>query len=132
MNNLEKYRQELEQLKQSMESKYDSTVLALSSGGIGVSVVVLQQLTEKLESFDRSLIAVGWMSWGLSCVCILGSFLSSKAALCKVIRDIDAKKELNYDCGGFYDKVTSCLNLSSGILFVIGLAIVSLVLFRNL
>lgn len=132
MNDLDNYRQQLEQLKQSMESKYDSTVLALSSGGIGVSVLVIQQLTEQIEILDRSLIAIGWMTWGLSCVCILVSFLSSKAALNKVIRDIDEKKKLNYDCGGFYDKLTSGLNLSSGILFMIGLALVAIALFRNL
>jgi hypothetical protein len=132
MNDLDKYRQQLEELKQSMESKYDSTVLALSSGGIGVSVLVFQQLTETIDPIGRSLIASGWMAWGLACVCILVSFLSSKIALNKVIKDIDEKEEINYDCGGFYDKLTSGLNLSSGTLFIVGLALVAIALFKNL
>ncbi|MGZ0654143.1 hypothetical protein ACWPKS_00905 [Coraliomargarita sp. W4R72] len=132
MNELDQYRQELERLKQSMESKYDSTVLLLSSGGIGVSVLAIQQLTEKLDPLARSLLAAGWLSWGLSCVCILGSFLTSKAALEKVIKDIDEKRKLNYDCGGFLDKLTTGLNILSGILFLMGLSLVTYAIFKSL
>lgn len=132
MDELAQYRQELERLKQSMESKYDSTVLLLSSGGIGVSVLAIQQLATELEPLARSLLAVGWLSWGLSCVCILASFLTSKAALEKVIRDIDEQNELNYDSGGFLDKLTTALNVSSGLLFLIGLSMVTYAIFRSL
>jgi hypothetical protein len=132
MTELKSYRQELEILKQAMESKYDSTVLALSSGGIGVSAIILQQLTEEVSGITRILLAIGWTVWGLSCVCILASFLSSKAALLKVIKDIDENKSLSEDCGGAYDKLTSILNLLSGVLFLAGLGIVASAIFNSL
>lgn len=123
LEQIRRYRDWLVQAEQKAQEDFDKTVLALSGGGIGVSLTYIKDvLHDTLKS--PWLITVAWFSWALSILCVLASFYCSHLALRYCIKQVDEKTVYIETPGGRYAKLTASLNAVGGVLFVVGMAFV--------
>lgn len=114
------YRKHLAQLESQSQESYDKTVIALSGGALGFSLVFLKDVAGPAGLQDLQLVVLAWLYWTTSLGCVLWSFYSSRAALRWTIRKIDQGADLSKDLGGSAGKVTQVLNFVSGASFIGG------------
>lgn len=135
---LAEYRGLLTKTEQDSQSEYDKAVLALSGGALGLSFAFTKDVVGTKDLIYSSLLLAAWISWALSSTSILFSFLTSQQALRKAIRQLDKRtseedvEEKMDRPGGWYDCFTAGLNLSGGILFLVGLVMMMLFVSFNL
>ena len=104
-----------------MELEYDKALLALHPLGISVSAALYNQmLTSKVQIHAEVLLRLAWFAWGLGIVATLWSFQTSIRANRKALEKYDASAEHG---SGMFERLTTFLNWSSGVLFVAGVAL---------
>lgn len=80
-------------------------------------------------SMQASTLLIGaWFSWGLSLASTLASHFTGQAALRRAIQELDAGRLAR---GGCYDRFTAILNATAGLLFLVGVALVGIFVWRN-
>jgi hypothetical protein len=114
------YRKQLAQLETQSQESYDKTVIALSGGALGFSLVFLKDVAGPAGVQDLSLVVLAWLYWTISLGCVLWSFYSSRAALRWTIRQIDRGADLSKGVGGSAERATQVFNLASGATFIGG------------
>jgi hypothetical protein len=117
----EQYRTSLLQLQEKMQAQYDKTVLSLSGGAFGVSVLMIKELIGAKKAIGSSSLSLAWIFWGMSVLAVLCSFFSSSHAMETAIRHIDSDKPISAEIGGLPDLWTRALNITSGSCFLVGL-----------
>ena len=125
------YRRDLMTLEQKAQEKYDTTVVYLSSGALGISFAFVDNFIKEGSIQSVGWLIFAWVTWGLSVTMALGSFYTSAQAMRRTIKDIDAGKSLTRP-GGWYDMVTIVLNLASGMLFLAGVVFLTTFIVVNL
>jgi hypothetical protein len=117
------YRDLLQKLEQDSQSSYDKTVLTLSGGALGVSFAFVKDIIGDSPVKFSVALTIAWIMWVFSVACVLFSFLFSQQALKRAVDQIDDGKTPD----NFFNKVTACLNIASGILFLFG--VISIIVF---
>ena len=101
---------------------YDRSLLALSGGGLGISLILLKDLVSTPVEGSLSLLVGGWLSFVLSILVTVISLATSQAALRREIQQIDGALR-----GGAYPRgarglssATRWLTVASGVFFLVG------------
>ncbi len=118
-----KYRDLLLTTDQKSQESYDKTVLYLSAGGIGVSLAFVRDLAGTKQIEHPCFLITAWLLWGMSLTAVLVSMYTSHLAMRQTLRDLDAGKET---APGTFDTFTTALNVSAGLLFILGLLAIGL------
>jgi hypothetical protein len=127
---LRDYRGQLTTLEQKTQEGYDKTVLSLSGGALGVSFAFVTNFVERGSMQASGLLVASWISWAVSVTATLASYFTSHLALRKAIRDVDSGKSVKRP-GGWYDWITAGLNVTAGVLFLVGVVLVACFVWRN-
>ena len=123
------YRNLLTELEQKAYEDYDKALLAVSGGALAISIAFVKNIVGH-DSYQYScLLICAWISWTLTILVVLGSFLMSQKALSTAIKELDTGEEKT-KLGGIADKITGLLNVAGGILFFVG--VVLMVIFASI
>jgi|GEM_PF-652087 len=117
------YRKHVLLAGQKSQDDYDKTTIALSGGALGISFAFLKDYLGSGQIENVNLLLLSWAAWGASVAAVLVSFYTSHLALRKTIDQIDSGRIAKEKPGGIYSRITAALNLSAGILFLVGLVL---------
>jgi hypothetical protein len=131
-NNLDEYRNLLIQADQKAQDDYDKTVIALSSGALGVSFAFIKDIVGSSNWKDPNLLLFSWICWGTSVTLVLISYYFSQQALRRAITQIDAKVIRKERVGGLFSIITSICNALQGLLFIVGVILIVIFVSSNL
>lgn len=116
----DEYRSQLLEYAKQSQNSYDTTLITLSGGALGISFAFVNQFIGDDPMVSFPLLVIAWTCWIISLVAVLFSFATSNHALRKVVESMDRGQPLSEKPGGKLDRLTSWLNAISGILFAIG------------
>ncbi len=120
----DEYRAQLLDYAKQSQTSYDSTLITLSGGALGISFAFVNQFIGNAPIRGMPLLMTAWICWVISLGAMLFSFYSSNRALQKVVEAIDKGESLSERPGGRLDELTGGLNAISGILLVVGVIVV--------
>ena len=129
---ISEYRKGLLALEQQMQSEYDKAILALSGGALGVSMTFLKDVVIKQGVEGGGFLLAAWVCWGLSVTCTLSSYYTSAQALRRAVTQTDDRLIYLELAGGRFNQVTKALNISAGVLFMLGVFSIVIFVARNL
>jgi hypothetical protein len=129
---LKDYRSRLEVLEQKAQEDFDKTVLSLSGGALGISFAFVKDIVGSAITTNPLLLFLSWLCWGLSVMFVLISYYTSHLALRKAIKQVDTGKIRVSQPGGIADLVTALCNALGGILFIVGVVLISTFVWLNL
>jgi hypothetical protein len=132
MEELKEYRSRLEVLEQKAQDDFDKTVLSLSGGALGISFAFVKDIIGSATVTNPLFLILSWLSWGLSVMFILISYYTSHLALRKAIKQVDTNDILHSQPGGFADYLTAICNPLGGILFIVGVILISIFVWLSL
>ena len=117
---LDKYRDQLQEYDRESQTSYDTTLITLSGGALGISIAFINQFIgdDPIRCFP--LLAISWVCWVVTLTLVLFSFYTSTKALRAAVRQVDSGNPLPARPGGFLDRLTGLLNSLSGTLFIVG------------
>ena len=116
---LDEYRSLLIEAERAAQESFDKTIISLSSGALGISFVFVSNITT--EPIQRPLLLIlAWGVWGLSVTLILTSFVTSRFAFQRAVKQVDTEKVHDERPGGLLTVITNMLNIISGMLFIVG------------
>ncbi len=128
---LQQYRTLLITGEQEAQEAYDKAVLSLSGGALGISFAFVRDIVGTQPLVQTDLLLTSWVAWGISATLVLVSFYVSKLAFKKALQQVDADQIYTQHPGGVFDRLTTVLNVLSGLLFLAGvLSIVSFVYYN--
>jgi hypothetical protein len=129
---LREYRQHLILAEQKAQEDYDKAVLALSGGGLGVSLAFVEKIIGT-GTLEKSWLLTGsWLCWAVSIACVLCSYFLSRHALRCAIAQVDGDQTQIRRLGGRMAVATEVANFLSGLLFVVGVVLISIFAVTNL
>ncbi len=114
------YRAQLLDYAKQSQTSYDSTLITLSGGALGISFAFVNQFIGDAPMRGLPLLIIAWICWVASLGAVLLSFYTSNRALLKVVEIIDEGQELSQRPGGRIDQLTGWLNIASPILLLLG------------
>ena len=129
---LEKYRDHCINAVQKAQDSYDKTIVSLSAGGLGVSLVYLKDVVGVHPIVDPGFLWGAWVSWCISIISVLLSFYFSQKSLILAIQQVDSGAIHLENPGGKFAKVTSALNAVAGSGFLLGVLWLLIFVFKNL
>lgn len=119
------YRKVLVAADQKGQEEFDKAVLALSGGGLGVSIVFLKDIVGT-SAIELPLLLMGaWVSWGLSTLLVLMSYHLANLTVRAGIRQIDRGDAYTGPFGGGYATWTNSLNIVGALLFFVGVLLIT-------
>jgi hypothetical protein len=124
------YRKTLVQLHQESQSSLDRTLIALSTGALGVSFAFVKQFLENRVPQKLWLLEGAWVFWILCTAAVLYSYAASARSARDALRSVDEGRAYSQDFDGKFGIVVERLNTAAGILFVAGL--IAMVVFAAL
>lgn len=129
---IQEYRQHLVLAEQKAQEDYDKAVLSLAGGGLGISLAFVEKVVGAGSLVKSWMLAGSWLCWAVSIACVLFSyFLSRRALRCAIAQVDDGPIQLRR-LGGRMATATEVANCFSGLLFVIGVILISIFAVKNL
>jgi hypothetical protein len=130
-----RYRDHLVAADRKSVELFDNTVISLSGGALGVSVLILERVSERLDKAhvaidDGWLMPIAWACWAASVACCLLSHYFSHLSLRRTISQLD-RGETIVRAGGCLAWVTEACTVIAGLLFLAGLITAGLFLSKN-
>jgi hypothetical protein len=116
---LVEYRATLVAAEQKSQDDYDKTIVSLSGGALGISIVFLKDIIGESDPSATWAIVTAWSFWALSLTSVVVSYFFSRIALSKSIVQTD-QDNLGESVGGWASTATSLSNSVSGISFILG------------
>ena len=110
---------------------YDKLVITLSGGALGVSFTFLKDVAKQHPLSHTGVLFGAWVSWGLSVACILASLYTGILAHRRAVRQVDAGTIYKQRPGGLLDFLTTLLNPTAGLLFILGLVFIIRFVYLN-
>ena len=126
------YRKVLVAADQKGQEEIDKSVLSLSGGGLGVSLVFIKDIIGTNQMVLPGLLMAAWLAWATSTLVILLSFHWSNLSIREGIRQIDRNEAYTAPFGGKYAGWTQRLNGAGIGLFVLGVLCITAFAFVNL
>jgi len=118
-----KYRNDLILAEQKSQDDYDKTLVSLSGGALGISLVIIEKVIGDAGPKDIWLLEIAWSLWAISLASVVASYFFSRVALRKTILQCDVN-DFSAGVGGVAAKITTVLNAVSGISFVVGVVFI--------
>ncbi len=122
----EEYRNGLIAAEQKSQDDYDKTIVSLSGGALGISLVFIKDIVGSTEPVLVWAVVTAWALWATSITSVVVSYFLSRIALRKTILQAD-KGDFSEGVGGCAAIATQFFNAISGVLFIVG--IVFLIIF---
>ena len=125
----------LVQAGQNSANQFDKAVIALSAGALGLSIVFVREIASPPTKETLGLLSYAWISFGVSLLSILLSFLLSQQALRRQseILEKEYHNELNMvQTTNWPGRITRYLNWTSMFAFMIGVVFFAMFSIRNL
>lgn len=122
------YRNLLIELEQKSYEDYDKALLTMSGGALVISIAFVKSIVGDDPVQCRILLIGAWISWTLTVLAVLCSFVMSQRALRKAREQFDTGKNKTKP-GGIADKITGILNIVGGIFFLSG--VILMVIFAS-
>jgi len=129
---LKSYRDHLVLAGQKAQEDYDKAVLALAGGGLGISIAFIEKVIGPGSLVHPSLLELAWLSWAGSITMVLFSYFISRLALRRAIDQVDRGEIHTTRPGSWLAIVTEAANVMSGLLFVVGVFLISYFALLNL
>jgi hypothetical protein len=131
----QRYREHLMAADRKSVELFDNTVISLSGGALGVSVLILERVTERLDKVQAAidhgwLMPVAWACWAASVASCLLSHYFSHLSLRRAIAQLDRGEKI-VRAGGWLAWVTDGCTIIAGILFLGGLIAAGLFVWKN-
>lgn len=114
------YRATLVALQEKMHDAYDKTVLTLSGGAFGVSVIITKDLIGVNHTIHLWLLVFAWAFWILSMVSVLFSYSESAKKMAAMIDLVDGSN-VEEKTSKLLNGSIELLNKCSGLFFICGL-----------
>lgn len=118
---------------------YDKTVISLSGGALGISFAFIKDIIGDHPIVMKEILVFGWCYWGLSITLVLMSYFLNHLALRETITQFDnavenseISKIYSQRAGGFYSIITGTLNALGGLLFLVGVILITIFVWYNL
>tara|TARA_R110001583_G_scaffold89547_1_gene230886 strand:- start:1289 stop:1678 length:390 start_codon:yes stop_codon:yes gene_type:complete len=118
----DEYRNNLIQAEQKSQDSYDKSIISLSGGALGISLVFYKEVIGDQIAVNPELLICSWGVWAASIAAVVISYFFSRIALRKTIEQTD-DSNFSGSVGGWAATLTSYANAVSGILFVVGISI---------
>lgn len=118
---LDEYRSTLVTFEQKSQDDFDKTIIALSSGSLGVSISFIHDYLGAKVPIQNWLLLIAWILWSSSLISVLVSFYTSRLAHRYTINQVDKGVINEQRPGGRYDQWTNILNKISGLLYIVGI-----------
>jgi hypothetical protein len=129
---LEEYRKHLLEAGQKAQEDFDKTVIALSSGALGVSFAFIGNVIRHKPIIAPHFLFYAWWSWAASLGVVLVSYYLSVRALREALRQAYDGSIYFKRPGGFISRLISVANAVGGLLFFLGLYLLAEFIRRNL
>ncbi len=124
------YRSLLIEGERKAQEDYDKTIITLSGGALGVSMVFIKDVLGS-SIVDINNLQWAWGCWAASLLCVLFSFFLSQQAFRKAIFQVDDRKELKSP-GGIFSTLIQIANPLGGVLFLLGVVFIIIFAGSNL
>lgn len=124
----DEYRNGLIAAEQKSQDDYDKTIVSLSGGALGISILFIKDIIGKNEPELVWSVICAWSFWSCSIAAVIVSYFLSRVAFRKAIYQVD-NDNFESGIGGCAAKATHVFNVLSGILFIVG--IVFLIIFAS-
>lgn len=118
----EEYRNNLIQAGQKSQDSYDKSIVSLSGGALGISLVFYKEIIGEGDPLSPGLLLWSWGIWAASIATVVTSYYLSRMALRKAIDQTD-KEDFSEGVGGWAARYTGYANALSGFLFVVGIGL---------
>lgn len=129
---LREHRQHLILAEQKAQDDYDKAVLALSGGGLGVSMAFIEKVIGEGEMLRPGFLSTAWLFWAASIAAVLLSYFLSRHALRCAISQVDGARPELRRIGGKMSLATETCNVVSGVGFVAGAVLIAIFAVQNL
>jgi hypothetical protein len=127
----EEYRNALIAAEQKSQDDYDKTIVTLSGGALGISVVFIKDIIGNSDPVSVWAVITAWSLWAASITSVVISYYLSREALRTTILQTD-NNDFSGGVGGCSAKATQVFNAISGILFVVGIVFLIIFTANNL
>jgi len=135
-----KYKVYLEERKSLIDAKreqtrlFDRAILTLTSGAFALSLLFFREIAPKPESWTVPILAAAWISFCVSLLSTLISFVTSQYACSHQIKVLEAEDSKQEETGtkNIARTCTKILNWVSLIFFVIGVILLTVFGISNL
>ena len=124
----DEYRNGLIAAEQKSQDDYDKTIVSLSGGALGISILFIENIIGNKEPELIWTVITAWSLWAASLGSVVVSYFLSRVALRKAIHQTD-EGDFSDGVGGWASKATQVTNVLSGLLFIAG--IVFLIIFAS-
>jgi hypothetical protein len=124
----EEYLAELYDIYAAVQDSYDKTIITLASGSLAVSIAFIKDVLGCRTIELPWLLKIAWIVWGISFTLVLISLMTSQKAIRNAIGKVNlalagkTNIHANQPIGGAAEGWTLGLNLTGGILYMVGLA----------
>lgn len=125
------YRKHLIESRKKAQENYDSTILKLSGGALGISFAFLKNVVGPAPYQFTEVLLGAWICWGASLAVVIFSFLMSSSALSHAISQVDLGVVPGKP-GGWRSTATEYSNYFGGILFVAGIMLTVFFAYHNM
>jgi hypothetical protein len=129
---LSEYRKHVLVAEQKAQEDFDKTVITLSGGALGVSFAFIGNIVRDKPLVEPVFLFYAWWSWALSVGFVLISYFLSIRALRIALRQAYAGSIYLQRPGKWYAIATDICNVLGGILFFVGIILISGFVRRNL
>lgn len=128
---MEKYRWMIPGMIERMQTAFDTTVISMSGGALGLSLTFYKEIVSKSSS-SIYLLESAWFSWTVSIVCVLFSYWFSRKSLEKILEQVDEGTVHTQRLGGHFSWINVWLANIGGLFLVIGIAAFAFFVLHNL
>jgi len=125
------YRATLVAAEQKSQDDYDKTIVSLSGGALGISMVFLSDIVGETAPIAIWSVVTAWGFWAVSLTSVVTSYFFSRIALSKAIQQTDSR-ELSTKVGGWASIATKHLNSVSGVSFILGVVMLIYFVTKNI
>lgn len=132
LEHLADYRQWLIAAEQKSQEDFDKTILSLSGGALGISLVFLKDVIAPHPILQPCLLLSAWLAWAFSTFSVLTSYYLSHLALRRAISQVDDGTIYKHPPGGALALWTAILNAAGAVLFLVGVCFITAFAVSNL
>ncbi|MFA6471009.1 MAG: hypothetical protein WCU00_03125 [Candidatus Latescibacterota bacterium] len=125
------YRDFLISAQLKSEEQYSKSIIILSGGALGISFAFVKDIIGTGTITNLYYLFIAWTCWGLSLTFVLFSFYTSFHSFRKAINQVDMDKIYFEKPGGCWSLITDIFHILGGILFFLGVIMLSLFIISN-
>ncbi len=131
-DHLLEYRKSLLSAREQSQGNYDKYLISLSGGALGTSFIFIRDFVQESTIQVQGCLVFSWILWTVAIALVLFSFFASRKALDKAISQVDQKKIYDGHPEGWWDRLTSTMNVIAGIAFILATASIIIFIMNNL